>query len=192
VGASALTALLAGCGSPRGVTPAASPTPSPPKILAPKPLADVLILEAAGAQPEDTVVSVPAGLGRVVVLRRSAPDFGLFARLDFPEKSLIAPAGASAARLTVRPRPGLYALDLSIEGTLAAGAVIVFSYGAHFVAPSGARDRYGSDLAFERELAIGRLDADGQVVFLPTSRPGADMLSAPLPGPGRYLVAAPR
>jgi hypothetical protein len=86
----------------------------------------------------------------------------------------------------------VYGLDLAVEGAVADSARIVFSYGAHFVAPEGARQRYGSNLAFEKELAIGRLSDSGVVVFLATLRPGSDMLSAPLPGPGRYLVAAPR
>jgi hypothetical protein len=127
-----------------------------------------------------------------VVLRRSAPDYGLFARLEFAGHSLSAPGGSGAVRLTIHPTPGVYGLDLAVEGTVGDSARIVFSYGVHFVAPEGARQRYGSNLAFEKELAIGRLSDSGTVVFLATLRPGSDMLSAPLPGPGRYLVAAPR
>jgi hypothetical protein len=129
----------------------------------------------------------------VVVVRRSEPDYGIVAQLEFPAIAAGTPVVNGAARLTIQPRPGLYALDLGIEGTsLGQGATITFSYGAHFVAPAGARQRYGSDLGFEKALAIGRVSEDGQVIFLPTSRPGSDMLSAPLPGPGRDLVAAPR
>ena len=40
--------------------------------------------------------------------------------------------------------------------------------------------------------SLARVEPDGKVVFLPTSRPGSDLLSAVIPGPGRYLVAAPR
>jgi hypothetical protein len=138
------------------------------------------------------MLSVASGTPRVVVVRRSAPDYGIFAKLQFPEKTLIASAGDTVAKLTISPRPGLYGLDLAVVGTVGDGATIVFSYGTHFVAPAGARQRYGSNLAFEKELAIARLEENGQVVFLPTSRPGSDILSAPLSGPGRYLVAAPR
>jgi hypothetical protein len=128
-----------------------------------------------------------------VVVRRSGPDYGIFARLEFPVGVLGAAAAGNTAQLTIRPRPGLYSLDFGVLGTiLGGGATITFSYGAHFVAPAGARARYGSDLAFEKELAIGRLAEDGRVIFLPTSRPGSDMLTAELSGPGRYLVAAPR
>jgi len=163
-----------------------------PKALAPRPLAQVFVLEASGAQPEDTSLTVASGTPRVVVVRRSAPDYGIFAQLHFPESSLTAPAGAAEAKVTISPRPSLYGLDLVVTGNVSPGATIVFSYGAHFVAPAGARQRYGSNLAFEKELAIARLEESGQVIFLPTSRGSSDMLSAPLAGPGRYLVAAPR
>ena len=128
----------------------------------------------------------------MVVLRRSAPDFGLFARVERGDSTLTAPAGAPDAGLTLRPRPGEIGLELEVRGKLREGGSILFSYGSHFVAPAGARERYGSDIFFERELAIARLDSTGTVVFLPTRRPGSDMLQAALAGPGRYLVAAPR
>lgn len=187
-----LALLVAACGPPKGITPGTAPTVVVPKALAPRPLAEVFVLEASGAQPEDTALNVVSGGPRVVVVRRSAPDYGIFAELHFPGKTLTAPIGASDARLTISPRPSQYGLDLSVAGTVGDGATIVFSYGAHFVAPAGARARYGSNLAFEKELAIGRLEENGQVVFLPTTRAASDVLSAPLAGPGRYLVAAPR
>jgi len=190
-GASALALLLLACGPPR-VSESAGGGPPAPKPLPPRPLAEVFVLEAAGAQPEDTALSIAPGIPKVVVLRRSAPDFGLFAAIELGDSTLQAPANGSAAGLTIRPRSGEYGLELEVQGTVGSGGSILFSYGSHFVAPAGARERYGSDIHFERELAIGRLDASGQVIFLPTSRPGSDMLSAPLPGPGHYLVAAPR
>ncbi len=184
--------MLAACGPPKGSAPGTVPTAAQPRTLAARPIAEVYVLEASGAQPEDTSLSVTSGAPRVVVVRRSAPDYAIFAQLQFPDSTLTATAGSAAATVTISPRPSLYGLDLEVGGTLTAGATIVFSYGAHFLAPAGARQRYGSNLAFEKELAIGRLEDNGQVVFLPTSRPASDMLSAPLSGPGRYLVAAPR
>ena len=182
LGASALALLLAACGPP---TPRAAGTSPEPVTVPARPLAEVFVLEAAGGQPDDTTLHLIAGDHRVIVLRRSAPDFGLFARIE-------AGSDSSGSGLTIRPRPGEYALELTVQGALAKQGSILFSYGSHFVAPAGARERYGSDIHFERALAIGRLDAKGEVIFLPTSRPGSDMLSAPLDGPGRYLVAAPR
>ena len=182
--------LLAACGAPSGSTPGAAPAPAP--VLPPAPLAQVFVLEASGAAPEDTVVAVTPGTPRVIVLRRSAPDFGLFATVELrPGRDTAARAGPST-RVALQPTPGLYSLTLEFQGAVADSATITFSYGTHFVAPAGARERYGSNLAFEKALAIGRLGDDGVVTFLPTTRPGSDMVRAPLSGPGRYLVAAPR
>jgi hypothetical protein len=183
--------LLAACGAPKGSTPGGAPAALPP-VLPPRPLAQVFVLEASGAAPEDTVVTVIPGAARVIVLRRSAPDFGLFARLELrPGADTAARAGPPTA-VTLLPTPGLYSLTLAFQGAVADSATITFSYGTHFVAPAGARERYGSNLAFEKALAIGRVGDDGVVTFLPTSRPGSDMVRAPVAGPGRYLVAAPR
>lgn len=192
LGASALALLFLACGPPR-VSETASGPPAP-KPLPPRPLTEVFVLEAAGAQPEDTSLSLAPGAPRVIVLRRSAPDFGLFARIELGDSTLQAAANPAGGRagLTIRPRPGEYGLELEVPGTVGSGGSILFSYGSHFVAPAGARERYGSDIYFERQLAIGRVDSNDLVTFLPTRRPGSDMLSAPLPGPGRYLVAAPR
>jgi hypothetical protein len=184
--------LLAACGPPSGIKPGEVPANAPPPVLAPRPIAQVFILEASGASPEDTVVEVRRTSRRVIVLRRSAPDFGLFATVEFGSNADTTATGGPTAQVRLKPTPGLYGLDIAIEETVADSATITFSYGAHFVAPAGARERYGSNLAFEKMLAIGKVGDDGMVVFLPTSRPGSDMVSAPLQGPGRYLVAAPR
>ena len=184
--------LLAACGGPSASAPGGAPAAVLP-VLPPRPLAQVFVLEASGAAPEDTVVSVTPGLARVIVLRRSAPDFGLFATLDLrPGSDTTRPAAGPPADVALQPTPGLYSLTLAFQGPVADSATITFSYGTHFVAPAGARERYGSNLAFEKALAIGRVGDDGVVTFLPTSRPGSDMVRAPLAGPGRYLVAAPR
>jgi hypothetical protein len=152
-------------------------------VLPPRPLAQVFVLEASGAAPEDTVVSVAPGAARVIVLRRSAPDFGLFARLELRPGADTAIRSGPPTEVALQPTPGLYSLTLAFQGAVADSATITFSYGTHFVAPAGARERYGSNLAFEK---------DGVVTFLPTTRPGSDMVRAPVSGPGRYLVAAPR
>ena len=148
----------------------------------------VFVLESGGTAPEDTVVVVPAGRGRVILVRRGAPDNSLFARIAIPPDS----ARADTIRVTVRPRPGVYGIDLESDRPLPAGVTLTISYALHFVAPAGARDRYGSDLGFERALYLGRVSADRQVVFLPTTRPGSDLLVATIPGVGRYLVSAPK
>lgn len=156
----------------------------------PLPLAQVYVLEAAGILPDDTTVTVPRGARRVVVLRRSAPDFGLFARMEFADSTLTGPVGDSV-RIGIHPTPGEYGLELEVTGALHGEVTLIFSYGSHFLAPAGARERYGSDLVFEQSLGVGRVE-NGQIAFLATSRPGTDMVSAPITAPGRYLVAAPR
>lgn len=183
--------LLAACGAPSGSATGGVPAPLPP-VLPPLPLAQVFVLEASGAAPEDTIVTVTPDAARVIVLRRSAPDFGLFATLELrPGGDTTVRAGPSI-EVALMPTPGLYGLTLAFQGAVADSATITFSYGTHFVAPAGARERYGSNLAFEKMLAIGRVGDDGVVTFLPTTRPGSDMVRAPVAGPGRYLVAAPR
>lgn len=184
--------LLAACGPPKGIQPGGVPANAPPPVLAPRPLAQVFMLEASGAAPEDTVVEVHRTARRVIVLRRSAPDFGQFVTVEFGASTDTAAGGGPGAKVGLKPIPGLYGLDLTILGQVSDSARITFSYGTHFVAPAGARERYGSNLAFEKLLAIGKVGDDGIVVFLPTQRPGSDMVSAPLQGPGRYVVAAPR
>jgi hypothetical protein len=157
----------------------------------PLPLGRVFVLESWGAQPEDTVVTFAASVPRVVVLRRGQPDNNLFARLFFPAGA-VAPVRGDSVTLTIRPRPGLYGFDLAASGEFRDGAEVTFSYGIHFIAPAGVREAYGSDIRFERFLGVGRLEADSTLVFLESWRPGSDVLTAPLVGSGRYLVAAPR
>lgn len=188
----AAAAFAAACGGRPTVAPApvaTGPAPTPPPRATT--LDSVFALESSGSQPEDTTVAIPAGRGRTIVLRREAPDNSLFARLTIPA-GVAAPPGRDSARIIVKPRPGLYGLDVSLEGTWAAGAVLSMSYAVHFVAPAGARIRYGTDLEFERALFIARVLPDGAVEFLPSIRTGSDLIEAVIPGPGRYLVAAPR
>lgn len=161
------------------------PAPRPPP---PATMETAFILESSGVPPEDTSLTLAPAEGRVVILRRGAPDNSLFAEVAVPPAAEGSPPGQASLRIT--PRPGLYGLDLA--GEVPPGSRVTFSYGVHFVAPAGARERYGSDLSFEEALWVARVEPDGRVVFLPTARPGSDLLSATIPGPGRYVVAAPR
>jgi hypothetical protein len=114
-----------------------------------------------------------------------------FARLSF-EAAAFGDSGQTV-RLEVRPRPGTYGLDFTTSIPFRAGqAGITFVYGRYFSAPARARQVYGSDVAFEKALAVGQLLADGQVSLLPTSRPAPDNVQAALPIPGSYVVAAPQ
>ncbi|MFL5403474.1 MAG: hypothetical protein ACJ8BF_11725 [Gemmatimonadales bacterium] len=93
----------------------------------------------------------------------------------------------------MHPRPGVYGLDFTTSLPFReSGASLVFEYARFFSAPTRARQVYGSDFAYERALAIGRVLPDNQLELLPSSRPAADNLAAALPAAGSYLVAAPQ
>lgn len=182
--------ILAACGSPKSA-PRVDPMATP--VYPPQPLDKVFILESWGAAPEDTVVRFAAGQARTVIVRRGAPDNNLFARLTFPPGTMVPPAGDSVV-IRLIMRPGLFGMDLITDAEVRPGAEITFSYAIHFVAPQAAREVYGTDNRFERFLGVGHLPgpADSTVVFLDSWRSASDLLTAPIAGPGRYLVAAPR
>lgn len=177
--------LVSACGGPasgaEGVAPAA-------RVPSPKPIGEVYVLEADGGPPTDTTVRFLAGSSRVIVIRHPAPDQAMFAEVAFDSASF-APGGGDV-EVTIRPRPGVYGIDLESSGGLRQ-ATVTFRYAVHFLAPAGARALYGSDIAFERSLLVASLRGD-TVTFLPSTRPATDNLVATLPGAGAYIVTAPR
>lgn len=179
-------ALVAACGARRA---SGTGDPAPTQVL---PRDRVFILESTGPQAEDTLVVFSPRQDRTVVLRRGPPDNTVFLLLRFPAGSALPPQGTDSVRLAIRPSPGLYGVELDTPASFRDGAEIRFSYAVHFTAPAGARERYGSDLALERALHIGLLGADGRLTLITSQRPASDILAAPLPRPGRYLVGAPR
>ncbi len=86
----------------------------------------------------------------------------------------------------------MYGLGFTTSADLRPVARVVFKYPLHFAAPSGARERYGSDVTFEQALVVGQALPEGRMALLPSTRPAADNLAAAVPGAGRYLVVAPR
>jgi hypothetical protein len=155
------------------------------------PLARVIILETSGPPPSDTSVTFPAGKPQTIVLRHGPPENIVFARVMFSADAF-ADSGQTVT-VEVHPRPGVYGIDLTTSHPLREKAArLVFEYARFFSAPARARQVYGSDVAFERELAIGRLLPDQHIELLPPFRPAADNLGAELPSPGSYLVAAPQ
>lgn len=176
-----------GCGARQPVTSTAPAGPAAPRIL---PLARVIVLETSGPPPSDTSVSFTAGTSRIIVLRHGPPENIVFARLSFPTNAF-ADSG-QMVRVDVRPRPGVYGLDVGTSLPLRGGATVVFDYARYFSAPIRARQVYGSDVAFERALAVGRLLPENNLELLPSARPAPDNLAAGLPAPGTYLLAAPQ
>ena len=176
-----LLLAIAACGGKR----AAGRTPRDVTPLRTLPADSVYVLEAGGTPPSDTVVRFAPGQRRAVVLRHGAPDQAAFAIVEFGDSAF---TGDDSVQVTLRPRPGVYGLDIASDRPFRDG-VITFKYARHFAAPVAARARYGNDVGFERQLAVGRLPGDGSIRLLPTRRPTSDNVSAELDGPGSYVVA---
>jgi hypothetical protein len=154
------------------------------------PLAGVFQVETAGPPPSDTSVTFTTGTDRVIVLYHEGESIA-FARLSFAAAAF-GDSGRPVS-IEVRPRPGIYGLDFTTSLPFRSGqAELTFVYGRYFSAPARARQVYGSDVVFERALAIGRVLPEGQIELLPSTRSAADNLRAMLPSAGRYLLAAPQ
>jgi hypothetical protein len=135
-------------------------------------------------------VTFIAGEPRTIVVRHGPPEYIVFAELTFPPPAF-AERGREV-RVDVRPRPGVYGLDIATSLPIRDSASVVFKYPRYFAASAKARAVYGSDVAYERALAVGRLLPGGMLGLLPSTRPFPDLLRAPLPAAGSYLVAAPQ
>jgi hypothetical protein len=183
----ALGGVLA-CGGGQPSVPASPAAPvAAPRVL---PLARVFVLETSGPPPSDTSVTFTTGTPRVIILYHGGESIS-FARLSF-EQGAFGDSGRSV-RVDVRPRPGIYGVDVVTSLPLHGGAAAVtFEYSRYFSAPARARQAYGSDVAFERALAVGRVLPDNQIEMLPSTRPATDNLHAALPVPGGFVVAGPQ
>ncbi|HYC32446.1 MAG TPA: hypothetical protein VEB59_09180 [Gemmatimonadales bacterium] len=184
--ASWLLALLAACGGRAPSTPGDGGT-SPLRAI---PLSRALVVETAGPPVSDTSVTFTAGTPRAIVLRHGPPDFIAFAELWFDPRAFGADSGREV-RVDVHPRPGIYGLDVTSSIPLRPGATVSFKYARFFSGSARARKRYGHDALYERALAVGQVRPDSTLVLLPSTRPAADVLNAPLPASGSYIVAAP-
>jgi hypothetical protein len=176
--------LAAACGGRAGTKSGVDP--SAPRVV---PLASVIVLETAGPPPSDTTVTFTAGESRVIVLRHGPPENVVFAELAFPPSAFRADSGRPV-RVEVRPRPGVYGLDVTTSVPLGEGASVVFKYARYFSASARARAAYGSDVLYERALAVGQYRPGAEVALLPSTRPVADNLRSALPAAGTYVVAA--
>jgi hypothetical protein len=150
----------------------------------------VIVLETAGPPPSDTTVSFTAGTPQVIVLRHGPPENIVFARISF-SGTAFADSGQTVS-VEVRPRPGVYGLDLTTSLPVRGGTTLEFAYARYFSAPARALQPYRSVPAFERALAVGRLLSETQIELLPSTNQELDHVAAAIPGTGRYLVAAPQ
>ncbi len=185
--ASWLCLAAAACGGSRS---AGSGETAPPAGVRVFPLSEAVVLETAGPPPPDTTVTFIAGEPRTIVLRHGPPEYIVFAELIFPPAAF-AERGREV-RVDVRPRPGVYGLEIATSLPIQGSAVVVFKYPRYFASSAKARAVYGSDVAYERALAVGRLLPGGMLALLPSIRPFPDLLQARLPAAGSYLVAAPQ
>jgi hypothetical protein len=179
--------LAAACGGTRSPGDGKTAAPAGVRVI---PLAKAIVLETSGPPPPDTTVTFIAGAPRTIVLRHGPPEYVVFAELIFPPPAF-AERGREV-RVDVRPRPGVYGLDVATSLPIRDSAVVVFKYARYFAAPAKARAVYGSDAAYERALAIARVMPDSMLARLRTTKPFPDILQAPLPAAGTYLVAAPQ
>jgi hypothetical protein len=179
-----------GCGPPSATpAPATGTAPAPSRVI---PLEQLFVLEASGVPPEDTVVTFRAGAPRRIILRHGAPDYTIFLELDFAAATFAAPGMPDSVTAVIRPRPGIYGVDVTLTVPPGPAALIRFKYPVHFAAPVAAIRRYGSASRVERALVIGARQPSGAYGLLPSTRPASDNLEAPLPGSGTYLVVVPR
>jgi len=157
----------------------------------PMPVDRVWILEQAGPSPTDTTVTFSAALGRTVIVRHGPPDDAVYVVIEFPPATVV-PRTGDSARVVVAPLPGRFGLALRTNDSLGVGVRMTFSYATHFQAPSDAIQRYPTATRFEQSMGAARMSDDGQVQFVNTTRPAADMIRFLVPGPGTYVLAAPR
>ena len=187
--ATATTAGLLACAS-APLTAGKSPSPTTGDPARTYALSQVYLLQVSGPPVADTTVRVRRGARRVILLRHAAPDNLTFAELMIPAAAFDT-TGGDSVDLAIQVRPGVYGIDLRTSAPLKS-AILTFKYAVHFRALDEARARFGSDIAFERVLAIGKLGPGETIVFQRSSRPAADNLSATLAGAGSYVVGAPK
>jgi hypothetical protein len=184
---SVLLGLLA-CGARHPVASAPPAGPTTPRVL---PLARTIVLETSGPPPSDTSVTFTAGTRREIVLTHGPPENIEFATVSFTTHAF-ADSG-QAVTVDIKPRPGVYGLDLATSLPFRSGeASLVFDYARYFSAPARALQVYHSIVIFERALSVGRILPDNQIELLPSTHPEPDDLEAALPVAGSYLVAAPQ
>ncbi len=181
-----LALAIAACG--RATTQAGS-DPNGDGTPRERQLSQLYVLEMSGIPPEDTVVTFRTGLPRVIVLRHGPPDNSVFVELHFPDSVFQGEQFPDSVTATIKPRPGVYGLDLDLTATPRRGATIRFKYPVHFLAPVAALRKHGSAVRFERTLSVARRIDGNRFVLLPSDRPASDNLRAALPGSGTYLVA---
>ena len=192
-GGSAIGAMLlvAGCHAsalPVNTTPGAPvQLPTGPVVVRVAPKGETAPVEVGGVTPNDTIVVLRRGVGRVVIMRHGPPDRTDFAELDLPA-SVFAKAARDTILVTIRTRPGVYGIDLSADADWGPGAELAFKYAIHFYPPADALRRYATLTEVDRRLTVARRGGNGDLTIYLSSHPAPDVVKAFIPGEGSYVM----
>ena len=161
--------------------------PSGPVAVRVAPKGETAPVEVGGVTPNDTVIVVRRGVGRVVILRHGPPDRTDFAELTLPA-AVFAKAPNDSILVTVRTRPGVYGLELSADADWGPGTALAFKYAIHFYPPADALQRYATLTEIDRRLTMARRERNGDLTIYLTSHPAPDVIRAFIPGEGTYVM----
>lgn len=187
--AGATTSGLLAC-APAAATAGKVPVPSTGDPTRTYSLGQVYLLKMSEPPVADTSVRVRRGVPRAILLRHAAPDDLTFAELLLPAAAFDS-STTDSVDVSIHVHQGEYGLDLTTSAPLKS-ATLTFKYAVHFAAPEDARKAFGSAVAFERKLAIGKLGPGATIVFQRSQRPAADNLSTTIVSAGSYVVGAPK
>ena len=187
--AAALSLALAGCGGP-AVAPApgdVAQVPKSPVAIRVAPRGETEPVEVGGIAPNDTVVTVRRGTGRVVILRHGPPDRTEFAELTL-SPTVFERATRDSIQVTLRTRPGVYGVVLSADAEWGPGTEIAFKYAVHIYPPADALRRYHTLTEIDRRLTVARRERNGDMTIYLSRHPAPDVLRAFIPGEGTYVM----
>ncbi len=191
-GLTALALLLPGCrgGSAPVVQPGPNGTvqvPTVPVAVRTAPRGETSPVEVGGIAPSDTVVMVRRGEPRVIILRHGPPERAEFVELTLPP-TVFARAAKDTVRVTIKPRPGVYGVDLSADADWGPGTQIAFKYAVHFYPPADAVRMYRTLTEIDRRLTVARREQNGDLTIYLSTRPAPDVLRAFIPGGGMWVM----
>jgi len=190
-GACVSLVLLAGCHAaplPVNTTPGGPvQLPQGPVAVRVAPKGETAPVEVGGVTPNDTVVVLRRGVGRVVILRHGPPDRTDFAELTLPA-SVFAKAAKDSVLVTIRTRPGVYGVDLSADADWGPGTELAFKYAIHFYPPADALRRYATLTEVDRRLTVARRGGNGDLTIYLSTHPAPDVVKAFIPGEGSYVM----
>ena len=161
--------------------------PSGPVAVRVAPKGETAPVEVGGVTPNDTVIVVRRGVGRVVILRHGPPDRTDFAELTVPA-TVFAKATNDSIVVTIRIRPGVYGLELSADADWGPGTALAFKYAIHLYPPADALQHYATLTEVDRRLTMARREHNGDLTIYLTSHPAPDVIRALIPGDGTYVM----